>query len=330
MPARLAIGVDAGGTKVQGLLVDTEEGTILHRRTLETPAEDSEASLRAIVSVARELMDRGNNVLAVGVGAAGMVDRGGVMRFAPNVAWRDVPIRDEVAAATGLPTVVDNDANAAAWGEFRYGAGLEFNDMLLVTVGTGIGGGTVSDGKLVRGAHGFAGEIGHIIVEPNGPRCGCGNLGCWEQVASGRALDRLGREAAQRQPASTLARMANGDPQNVTGRLVSEAARNGDPVAIHVLAEVGRRLGEGIAGLVNVLDPEVVVVGGGVADVGDPLLDPLRRAFGETVEAPQHRPHVPILRATLGNDAGAVGAADLAVLELEEHDAHPKGEAFTG
>jgi glucokinase len=329
MPARLAIGVDAGGTKVQGLLVDTEDGTILGRRTVGTPAEDSEASLRAIVAVARELMDQAEQVLAIGVGAAGMVDRKGVMRFAPNVAWRDVPIREEVGGATGLPTVVDNDANAAAWGEFRYGAGLEFNDMLLLTVGTGIGGGIVSDGKLLRGAHGFAGEIGHIIVEQNGPRCGCGNLGCWEQVASGRALDRLGREAAQRQPASTLARMAGGDPQKVTGRLVSEAAQYGDPMAIQVLGDVGRRLGEGIAGLVNVLDPEVVVVGGGVADVGDALLDPARQAFVETVEAPQHRPQVPIIRAKLGNDAGAVGAADLSVLELEEHGA-PHGEAFAG
>ncbi|HEX2069120.1 MAG TPA: ROK family glucokinase [Actinomycetota bacterium] len=330
MPARLAIGVDAGGTKVKGLLVDTAEGTILDRRTVDTPAEDSAASLRAIVSVGLELMRRAEHVLAIGVGAAGMVDRHGFMRFAPNVAWRDVPIRDEVAAATGLPTVVDNDANAAAWGEFRYGAAQEFNDMLLVTVGTGIGGGIVSDGRLVRGAHGFAGEIGHIIVEPNGPRCGCGNLGCWEQVASGRALDRLGREAAQRQPASTLARMAGGDAEKVSGRLVSEAAKYGDPVAIRVLADVGRRLGEGIAGLVNVLDPEVVVVGGGVADVGDALLDPARRAFEETVEAPQHRPRVPIIRAKLGNDAGGVGAADLAVLELDEPRAQRRGEAVTG
>ncbi len=330
MPARLAIGVDAGGTKVQGLLVDTDQGTVLDRRTVRTPAEDSDASLGAIVSVARELMDSAGAVLAIGVGAAGMVDRQGVMRFSPNVAWRDVPIRDEVAAATGLPTIVDNDANAAAWGEFRYGAGLEFNDMLLVTVGTGIGGGIVSDGKLLRGAHGFAGEIGHIIVEPNGPRCGCGNLGCWEQVASGRALDRLGRETAQRQPESELARIAGGNPQNVTGRLVSEAARKGDPIAVRVLADVGRRLGEGIAGLVNTLDPEVVVVGGGVADVGDLLLDPARRAFEESVEAPRHRPHVPILRAKLGNDAGGVGAADLAVLELDDHGARPRGQAFTG
>lgn len=327
MPARLAVGVDAGGTKVRGLLVDTEKGTILDRRTVGTPAEDSEASLRAIVAVAVELMDQAADVVAIGVGAAGMVDRQGVMRFAPNVAWRDVPIRDQVAAATALPTVVDNDANAAAWGEFQYGAGRDSTDMLLITVGTGIGGGFVSGGRLLRGAHGFAGEIGHIIVEPNGPRCGCGNLGCWEQVASGRALDRLGREAAHRQPDSTLAQMAEGQWQNVTGKLVSKAAAAGDPIAIHLVEEVGRRLGEGIAGLVNAVDPDLVVVGGGVADVGDLLLDPARRRFEETVEAPQHRPRVPIVRAALGNDAGAIGAAGLAVLDLEEHPQPAKPRA---
>ena len=328
MPGRLAIGVDAGGTKVQALLVDTETGTVLDRRTVGTPAEDSEASLRAIVSTARELME-GADVLAIGLGAAGMVDHQGVMRFAPNVAWRDVPIRDEVAAGTSLPTYVDNDANTAAWGEFRYGAGRDATHMLLVTVGTGIGGGFVAEGKLVRGAHGFAGEIGHFIVEPNGPLCGCGNRGCWEQVASGRALDRLGRKAAQRDPNGMLARLAGGDPQRVTGRHVSEAASRGDSTAIGLFAEVGRRLGEGIAGLVNILDPEMVVVGGGVAAEGDLLLEPARTAFVESVEAPKHRPPVPIVPAVLGNDAGAIGAASLAILELVGQQA-PRGEAFAG
>ncbi|HEX8099974.1 MAG TPA: ROK family glucokinase [Actinomycetota bacterium] len=329
MPSPFAIGVDAGGTKVQGLLVDTQSGEVLDRQVVGTPAEDAEASLEAIIAVARELMGSTDGVRAIGVGAAGMVDMNGVMRFAPNVAWRDAPIRDRVRSATGLVTVVDNDANTAAWGEFRYGAGIGSGDMLLVTVGTGIGGGVVTGGRLLQGAHGFAGEIGHIIVEPGGPRCGCGNRGCWEQVASGRALDRLGREAAQRQPESTLANMADGDPQKVDGRLVAAAAQAGDPVAVHVLREVGRRLGEGIAGLVNVLDPDVVVVGGGVADVGDLLLNPAREAFEDAVEAPRFRPKVPIVPAKLGNDAGAIGAAGLAELEIEDREEH-RGKAFTG
>jgi glucokinase len=327
MSARLAVGVDAGGTKVEGLLVDVRGSQlILDRRVVQTPALDAEAVARTIVAVSRNLMADRRDVVAVGVGAAGMVTLEGVMRFAPNVAWREFPLAERVRRGVGLPVYVDNDANVAAWGEFRFGAAREAKDMLLVTVGTGIGGGIVSNGRLFRGAHGFGAEIGHIIVEPGGPRCGCGNLGCWEQVASGRAIDRLGRAAAAEHPESRLTELAAGDSSKVDGPVVTAAAAEGDPVAIHVLAEVGRRLGEGIAGLVNVLDPEVVVVGGGAIMAGDLLLDPAREAFAETVMAPKHRPKVPIVAAELANDAGAVGAADLALLALEnigEGDAGP-------
>jgi glucokinase len=317
--SRLAIGVDAGGTKVAGVLVDCgEDGEIVDRRVVETPAADAEEATRTIVAVARELVASREGVRALGVGAAGMVDRDGVMRYAPNVAWREFPLRDRIGRAVGLPTLVDNDANVAAWGEFRFGAGRGSSDMLLVTVGTGIGGGIVTEGKLFRGAHGFAAEIGHIIVEPGGPLCGCGNLGCWEQVASGRAIGRLGRRAAMDQPQTLMVELAGGDPDKVDGPVVTAAAMRGDPVATHVLAEVGRRLGEGIGGMVNVLDPDIVVVGGGAIDAGELILAPARRAFVETVEAPQHRPGVPIVAAALGNDAGAVGAADLALRELVE------------
>lgn len=316
MPETLAIGVDAGGTKIEGLLVDVDVGEILDRRLVETPAEDAEETTRAIVAVARELVSAGHAVRALGVGAAGIVDRTGVLRYAPNVAWRDFPLRERVEAAVNLPTLVDNDANMAAWGEYRFGAGRDSSDMLLVTVGTGIGGGIVTDGKLFRGAHGFAGEIGHIIVEPGGPRCGCGNLGCWEQVASGRAIGRLGRKAAHEHPDSLIVEAAGGHPEKVTGVEVTLAAKQGDEVAVQILAEVGRRLGEGIAGLVNVLDPDVVVVGGGAIEAGELLLGPARRAFLDSVEAPDHRPEVPIVAASLENDAGAVGAADLAWQEV--------------
>jgi glucokinase len=316
MPETLAIGVDAGGTKIEGLLVDVGIGEILDRRLVESPAEDADASAEAIVTVARELMAGRDGIRALGVGAAGMVDRAGVMRYAPNVAWRDFPLRERVGQAVGLPTLVDNDANVAAWGEFRFGAGRDAADMLLVTVGTGIGGGIVNDGQLFRGSHGFAAEIGHIIVEPGGPLCGCGNFGCWEQVASGRAIGRLGRQAAAEHPESLMVEAAGGDPDSVTGPDVTLAAQRGDQVATGILAEVGRRLGEGIAGLVNVLDPEIVVVGGGAVEAGDLLLEPARRAFVESVEALDHRPQVPILAAALANDAGAVGAADLAWLEV--------------
>jgi len=311
MSDRVAIGVDAGGTKVAGLLVDVGDGgRVLVRQEVATPAADAEAATRTIVAVVRELMAEGP-ALAVGVGAAGMVGLDGVLRFAPNVAWREFPLAERIQRAVGLPTIVDNDANVAAWGEFRFGAGMGSGDMLLVTVGTGIGGGVVTGGRLFRGAHGFAAEIGHVIVEPNGPRCGCGNLGCWEQMASGRAVGRLGRKAVVDHPESLLLELAGGNPNAVTGPIVTAAAKEGDPVAVHVLAEVGRRLGEGIAGLVNILDPEVVVVGGGVIEAGDLLLEPARLACHDVVEAPEHRPAVPIVSAYMGQDAGDSVAANL-------------------
>jgi glucokinase len=309
-----AIGIDVGGTKINAFLV-ARDGTVLERSNVPTPADDEEATLTTMVGLASSL--KTSEVVAVGVGAAGMVDATeGVLRFAPNLAWRDLPIADRMRDALGLPCQVDNDASMAAYGEFRFGAGRGYRHMLLVTVGTGIGGGIVADGRPFRGANGFAAEIGHVIVEPDGPLCGCGNRGCWEQVAAGRAIDRRGREEAREQEHSILRRLAGGDPDKVTGALVTEAAERGDDVARGILAEVGRRLGEGIAGLVNVLDPQVVVVGGGAIVAGDLLLEPARAAFFEAVEAPEHRPRVPIVPAQLGNDAGAIGAATLALEEL--------------
>jgi glucokinase len=311
MTGPLAIGVDVGGTKVAALLVDSDGG-VLDRRLVPSPADNAEAVTRTVVALVAELLSDHDGVVAVGVGAAGLVSRDGVVRFAPNVAWREFPLRERVAAGVRVPVAVENDANVAAWGEFRFGAGRGTADLLVVTVGTGIGGGIVIGGELFRGANGLGAEIGHIIVEPHGPLCGCGNHGCWEQMASGRAIERLGRIAAAEQRGSVLAEIAGGDPSRLTGPDVTKAARDGDPVASGILEEVGRRLGQGIAGLVNVLDPEAVVVGGGAAEARDLLLKPARRAYAESVEAPSHRPEVPILGAELGNDAGAIGAADLA------------------
>jgi glucokinase len=255
-------------------------------------------------------------VAAIGIAAAGLVDDTGVLRFAPNLAWRDVPLADHLREATGAPVWAENDNNAAAWGEYRFGAGRDHGSLLFVGVGTGIGGGIVIDGDLVRGAHGFAAEIGHIVVERDGPACGCGNRGCWEQLASGSAIERKGRSAVARHPYSSLVERSGGDPGAVTGEMVTEAARDGDTPCRGILVEVGHRLGEGIAGLVNVLDPEIVIVGGGAADAGELLLAPARAAFRRTVEGPSHRPPVPIVAAELGSDAGAIGAATLALERL--------------
>jgi glucokinase len=308
-----AVGLDVGGTKILAVRA-ARDGRILARAEAPTPADDQEATLAAMVEAARGLMTA--DVLAVGVGAAGMVDvANGILRFAPNLAWRDLAIAEHMRAAIGVPCQLDNDANVAAYGEFRFGAGRGYRHVLLVTVGTGIGGGIIIDGRLFRGANGYAAEIGHVVVEPLGPLCGCGNRGCWEQVASGNAIGRLGREAARKDPSGAIARLA-GDPETATGAIVTRAALEGDRTAVEILGVVGTRLGIGIAGLVNVLDPQLVIVGGGAVAAGELLLEPARVAFHDTVEAPDRRPSVPIVAAQLGNDAGAVGAAALALEEL--------------
>jgi glucokinase len=309
-----AIGLDIGGTKIAAMRVDAR-GTILARERVPTPARDMTATLEAMVEAAKAVTSE--DVRAVGIGAAGLVNSSqGVLTFAPNLAWRNAPLASVTSEALGVPAIADNDATVAAWGEFRFGAGQGHSDMLLVTVGTGIGGGIVTGGKIFRGAHGFSAEIGHIIVEPGGPLCGCGNHGCWEQVASGHAIMRLGKDAFDAHPDSMIADLAGGDRAKVDGPLVTDAAQKGDQVAIGILSDVGRRLGEGIAGLVNILDPEVVVIGGGAIAAGDLLVLPATEAFERSVEAPAFRPAVPILAAALGNDAGAVGAASLAIEEL--------------
>jgi glucokinase len=308
---RSAVGVDIGGTQIAALRVGVDGG-VEAATELATPATDQAAALPAIEAAVTTVLT--DAVTGIGVGIAGLVDvRAGVLLSTPNLAWRDVRLGEGLAERFGLPVTVENDATAAAWAESRLGASRGYADSLFVGVGTGIGGGIVSAGRLLRGAHGLAGEIGHVIVEPGGPRCGCGNRGCWEQVASGAALARAGRRAVAEHAGSGVARMAEGDPGRVTGEIVTSAARAGDEVAAAIFAEVGRRLGEGIAGLVNVLDPEIVVVGGGVADAGDLLLAPARDAFLGAVEGDDVRPPVPIVPAAMGNDAGAVGAALLAL-----------------
>ena len=309
--ARRAIGVDVGGTKTEALRV-SDTGEVEARSRLPTPARDQAATLETIGQAIEDVLT--DDVAAVGIGAAGLVDEPtGVLLSAPNIAWRNVPLRERIERRFERPVTVDNDATAAAWAEHLLGAGRGFRHLLFVGVGTGIGGGIVIDGRLIRGAHGLAGEIGHIIVEPRGPVCGCGNQGCWEQVAGGHAIARAGASAVLEDPGSAIAKLAQGDPAHATGEVVARAAADGDPAAVAIIAQVGHRLGEGIAGLVNVLDPEAVVVGGGVSELGAPLLDPIRERFLQAVEFADVRPEVPIVAAALGNDAGAIGAAMLAL-----------------
>jgi len=309
----LACGIDVGGTKIAGGVVD-EHGTILEELRVESPATDVAAIEQAIESLVTQLRSR-HEIAAVGVGAAGYIDKArAVVMFAPNLAWRDLDLKADLEAKLDLPVVVENDANAAAWGEFQFGAGHDVDDLLLVTVGTGVGGGVVLDGNLYRGAFGVGAEIGHMRVVPDGILCGCGNYGCLEMYASGSALVRDVRAAARAGSllAADLVDRAGGDPAAITGPLVTEAARAGDPFAIEHLATLGRWLGEGIASLTAVLDPAVVVVGGGVSAADDLLLDPTRRAFAAQLTGRGHRPMLDIRKARLGNRAGLIGAADLA------------------
>jgi glucokinase len=312
----LTIGVDVGGTKIAAGVVD-ESGQVLSRARRDTPSHDPGATEDAIADLIAELRT-GFEVEAVGLGAAGFVDadRARVV-FAPNLAWRDEPLREAIERRTGLTAVVENDANAAAWAEARFGTGAGEKDVVVVTVGTGIGGGIVSGGQLFHGAHGFAAEIGHVIVEPGGPICGCGNHGCWEQVASGRAIDRLAGKAIAEDPSTPFAQRFERDPSRAQGFALTEAAIDGDATAIEIFRRIGSRLGEGIAGFVNVLDPDVVVVGGGAMDAGELLLEPARLRYAEAVEASEARPDVPIVAAELGTEAGAIGAAKLALEELD-------------
>ncbi len=309
----LTVGVDVGGTKIAAGVVD-DAGTILARARRESPATDSDAIEESVAGLVAELRLE-HEIEAVGVGAAGFVDvaRSTVL-FAPNLAWRDEPLKADLEARMGLPVVIENDANAAAWGEFAFGAGADVDDLLLVTVGTGVGGGIVLDGRLHRGAFGVAAEIGHFRVVPGGRVCGCGNRGCWEQYASGSALVRDAKEQARE--GSLMARglldRAGGNIDDITGPLITEAAKDGDEFAIERLVTVGQWLGEGIASLTAVLDPAVVVIGGGVSEAGDLLLDPIRAAFRSNLTGRTYRPALEIRPAQLGNRAGMIGAADLA------------------
>ncbi|SDQ33358.1 ROK family glucokinase [Quadrisphaera sp. DSM 44207] len=307
------IGVDIGGTKIAAGVV-TEDGRILARVRRETPATDVQAIEDAVVDAVRELRAE-HETEAVGVAAAGFVDATrSVVTFAPNLAWRDEPLRADLERQLHLPVVVENDANAAAWGEFVHGAGRAVQDMVLLTIGTGLGGGIVTGGHLLRGPAGFAGELGHLRVVPDGFRCGCGNRGCWEQYASGRALVREARELAVTAPpaAARLLELAGGDPHRIEGPHVTRAATEGDPAAVELLADLGRWIGEGAASVVAVLDPSMVVVGGGVSAAGDLLLEPVRAAFRRQLTARGHRPEPAVELAQLGNDAGMIGVAGLA------------------
>jgi glucokinase len=310
-----------GGTKISGGVV-TRDGQIIARAQAATPREDGASVVAAISQLIDTLREAHPLVEAIGVGAAGMVDwPSGHIRWAPNNSYRRLPLRAVLAETTGLPTVVDNDANVAAWAETRVGAGAGHRHVVVVTVGTGVGAGVVIDNILLRGHTGIAAEVGHIQVDTNtSAHCGCGKTGCLEAMASGTALGRAAQAAAAADPTGTLAKLAGG-ASNITGETVTNAATTGDPTARCLFDQLGYWLGIGIANLVTLFDPELVILTGGLLTTGDLLLTPTRASYHHTVFAPSHRTLPPLLPAHLGTDAGLIGAGLLALDTLHSH--HP-------
>jgi glucokinase len=319
-----AIGIDIGGTKVAGALV-TEAGDILRLERRPTPAGDPDAIVDVVVELVRELGD-GEQIVAAGVAAAGFIDAAqSTVYYAPNINWRSEPFRDRLSARLpGLDITIDNDANAAGWAEYRFGAGRGTTDMTMLTIGTGVGGAIVTEGRLLRGGFGAAGEIGHLRVVPGGHPCGCGQKGCIEQYGSGRALMRFAGEIADAGGiGQSLARAREGNGGALDGTIVAGLIADDDPGALAALRELGEWLGQACASIGAVLDPQVFVFGGGVAMAGDRLLDPVRESFLAHLPARGFHPEPEFLVAQLVNDAGVVGAADLARIHAGRGPAAP-------
>ncbi|UGQ12778.1 ROK family protein [Yinghuangia sp. ASG 101] len=309
---RLAIGIDVGGTKIACGVV-TASGEIVRQLRIPTPPGADETTAALLDLVAR-LRDEYPGAEAVGVGAAGMVEwPRGLVRWAPNNAYQELPLQELLSERTGLAAVVENDANAAAWAEATVGRGAGHRDIIVLTLGTGIGGGLILDGSLYRGHTGIGAEVGHLIVSPEGgARCGCGATGCLEAQASGIALGRMAREAAAADPSGVIATLA-GETGEPTGETVHAAALQGDAVARDLFDRLGFWLGAGIASLVNLFDPEIVVLGGSLGATGDLLFVPATASFERFVMGADRRTLPPIVPASLGNEAGLVGAALLAL-----------------
>jgi glucokinase len=314
----VALGFDLGGTKLAAGLVGAD-GRVVAETKLAGRVRDYDEALEAISALADELLREAERrrlePVATGVAVAALLDaeRTRVLH-APILEWRDRPLLADLRDRLSLPVAIENDANAAAWGEHRHGAGVGERCLVVVTLGTGVGGGVVIGDRLLTGGGGLAGELGHLKVGAEGRPCPCGSQDCLEQYASGSALARSGREAATRDPvvARGLLAPAAGDLDRIDGRLITSAARAGDPLAIRLLDQAGTWLGRGLAQAASVLDPGLILIGGSLALAGDLVFAPIRRAYAESITLRSARPVTPIRPAALGNAAGIVGAAALA------------------
>jgi glucokinase len=314
------IGVDVGGTKMLAVALDPTRPTeVLAEHRVPTPPAG--AGLVDALGELIELIDGslGGPADAIGIGVPGLVDRDGVLHVGAHLAKVDrLPLGAGLRTRTGRVVAVDNDANGHAVGEHRAGAAVGVDDALVVTLGTGIGAGCIVDGRLLRGAHGFAGEPGHMVVDPTGPPCPCGRRGCWERFASGTGLGRLARDAALGGRLDAAVELAGGNAEAVLGEHVTAAARSGDREALAVLDEFARWIAIGLANLINVLDPSLIVIGGGVVEAADLVLPAVCAQVTATVLGHGRRPDVPIVAAGLGERAGAIGLALLAADAVDE------------
>jgi glucokinase len=313
LPAGPVVGVDVGGTKL--LAVRLDPGGEVTADPIQASPKDGPGVVEEVAAAARRLA--GDNATgSVGLGVPGLVDTSGTVRFAPNLPGLDGTGLSEALAAArpGWQVWVGNDATAACWAEHDRGAARGADEVLMVTLGTGIGGGIISGGRLIEGSNRYAGEFGHMVVDPHGPRCPCGKRGCWERFASGSGLGALGREMAMAGEAPRLVELAGGDGEMVRGEHVTTAAAAGDPAALEIMDRFGWWVALGLANLANALDPALIVVGGGLIAAGDVLIGPTRRAFAELVEAPTARANIEIEAAVLGSRAGAIGAGLLAAM----------------
>lgn len=306
-----SIGIDIGGTKIAGALV-SDDGRILDEVRQPTPAGDPAAIMDLVVAMIERLR-AGNDVIAAGVAAAGFIDADqSTVYYAPNINWRHEPFRDLLRERVDLDVTIDNDANAAGWAEFRFGVAREAHHMTMLTIGTGVGGAVVTGDRLLRGGFGTAGELGHLRIVPDGLPCGCGARGCIEQYGSGRALLRMANEIADAGGIGLGLAGARDRAGGLTGTVLAELITEHDPGALHALRQLGGWLGQACASLSAVLDPELFVFGGGVAIAGDLLLDPVRESYLAHLPARGYHPEPRFAVAQLNNDAGVVGAADLA------------------
>lgn len=321
----LALGFDLGGTKLAGALVDPATGTVLARTQVPTVFEEDRLvdEMVGLADVLSTMLPDGiqGRIACAGLGAPGLVDRDGVLRYGANLPGvLDAPLALGLSQRLNVPVAAENDATCAAWAEHRVGAARGHAHALIITLGTGIGGGIIADGQLVRGGNGFAGEPGHMVIDPAGPECPCGRRGCWERLGSGTALGRMGREAVAAGRGEAILRAADGAVDAIVGEHVSRAAAAGDADAQQIMERFGWLVAAGTANLVALLDSRIVVLSGGLADLGELLMEPVRRHFAGLVYGGERRPTVAIEAARLGSAAGVIGAALLGVERLGELD----------